>query len=119
MPSTSGESEGQAQDYEDAQAVHRESEIVIFEWMQSARGSCTSGLQAGSLVGLHHDLQCARLTMEHLLTYVAAERSRFRTCLLRWYRVHHRSLPWRQTSDPYCIWVSEVMLQQTRVAAVL
>jgi A/G-specific adenine glycosylase len=57
--------------------------------------------------------------MEHLLTYVAAERSRFRARLLRWYRVNHRSLPWRQTSDPYRIWVSEVMLQQTRVAAVL
>ncbi len=47
------------------------------------------------------------------------ERNRFRTCLLRWYRRHRRPLPWRQTSDPYCIWISEVMLQQTRVAAVL
>ena len=39
--------------------------------------------------------------------------------LLRWYRRHRRDLPWRRTSDPYAIWVSEVMLQQTRVAAVL
>jgi A/G-specific adenine glycosylase len=35
--------------------------------------------------------------------------------LLAWYDVHGRDLPWRRTQDPYAIWVSEVMLQQTRV----
>lgn len=35
--------------------------------------------------------------------------------LLAWYDNHHRDLPWRQTDDPYHIWVAEVMLQQTRV----
>ncbi len=35
-----------------------------------------------------------------------------------WYPAHHRVLPWRQTADPYAIWVSEIMLQQTRVEAV-
>lgn len=39
--------------------------------------------------------------------------------LLRWYRANARDLPWRHTFDPYRIWVSEIMLQQTRVAAVL
>lgn len=39
--------------------------------------------------------------------------------LLDWYAVHKRSLPWRSTRDPYRIWVSEVMLQQTRVATVV
>ncbi|PYY13250.1 MAG: A/G-specific adenine glycosylase [Acidobacteria bacterium] len=43
----------------------------------------------------------------------------FRRNLLTWYREHQRSLPWRKTRDPYRIWVSEIMLQQTRVAAVL
>ena len=38
--------------------------------------------------------------------------------LLSWYASHRRRLPWRETSDPYAIWVSEVMLQQTTVAAV-
>lgn len=38
--------------------------------------------------------------------------------LLRWYRIHKRALPWRGTHDPYRIWVSEIMLQQTRVEAV-
>ena len=38
--------------------------------------------------------------------------------LLPWYRGNRRELPWRQTLDPYRIWVSEIMLQQTRVEAV-
>jgi A/G-specific adenine glycosylase len=36
-----------------------------------------------------------------------------------WYQRSHRDLPWRRSRDPYCIWVSEVMLQQTQVATVL
>jgi A/G-specific adenine glycosylase len=39
--------------------------------------------------------------------------------LARWYDRNRRSLPWRETSDPYAIWISEIMLQQTRVAAVI
>ena len=39
--------------------------------------------------------------------------------LLDWYRANARDLPWRRTRDPYRIWVSEIMLQQTRVAAVI
>lgn len=43
----------------------------------------------------------------------------FRRLLLAWYDVHARDLPWRQDRDPYRVWVSEIMLQQTRVAAVI
>lgn len=39
--------------------------------------------------------------------------------LLAWYRVHRRDLPWRRTRDPYAIWLSEIMLQQTQVATVI
>ncbi len=39
--------------------------------------------------------------------------------LLWWYSLHARDLPWRRTRDPYCIWISEIMLQQTRVATVI
>src|SRR6185436_18845770 len=39
--------------------------------------------------------------------------------LLSWFDQHRRDLPWRRTSDPYKIWLSEVMLQQTRVETVL
>ena len=38
--------------------------------------------------------------------------------LLLWYDSCQRDLPWRKTKDPYCIWISEIMLQQTRVEAV-
>src|SRR6185295_9606118 len=39
--------------------------------------------------------------------------------VLAWFDRHRRDLPWRRTSDPYQIWISEVMLQQTRVETVL
>ncbi len=39
--------------------------------------------------------------------------------LLRWYRRNRRDLPWRRTRDPYAIWISEAMLQQTRVETVI
>jgi A/G-specific adenine glycosylase len=42
-----------------------------------------------------------------------------RSTLLAWYEANRRELPWRRTRDPYAIWVSEIMLQQTRVAAVI
>jgi A/G-specific adenine glycosylase len=47
------------------------------------------------------------------------DRQRFRRALLGWYRRHGRDLPWRRTSDPYHILVSEVMLQQTQVDRVV
>ncbi len=43
----------------------------------------------------------------------------FRKNLLTWYRAYKRSLPWRETDNPYYIWVSEIMLQQTRVDTVI
>jgi A/G-specific adenine glycosylase len=45
--------------------------------------------------------------------------SDFRTRLLTWYDCHQRPLPWRKTKSPFRIWVSEIMLQQTRVAVVI
>jgi A/G-specific adenine glycosylase len=42
-----------------------------------------------------------------------------RAALLSWYAQHRRELPWRLDRDAYRVWVSEIMLQQTRVAAVL
>jgi A/G-specific adenine glycosylase len=43
----------------------------------------------------------------------------FRSQLLAWYDGSARDLPWRQNRDPYRVWISEIMLQQTRVAAVI
>ena len=39
--------------------------------------------------------------------------------LLRWFTANARDLPWRRTLDPYAIWVSEIMLQQTQVSTVI
>jgi len=44
---------------------------------------------------------------------------KLRTPLLRWYDANGRNLPWRNTRDPYAIWISEAMLQQTRVETVI
>jgi A/G-specific adenine glycosylase len=49
----------------------------------------------------------------------ASLKRRFQQRLLKWYREHGRDLPWRNTSDPYHILVSEVMLQQTQVDRVI
>ncbi len=47
------------------------------------------------------------------------ETRKFRRLLLNWFDDNARDLPWRRTHDPYAIWVSEIMLQQTRVTAVI
>jgi A/G-specific adenine glycosylase len=46
------------------------------------------------------------------------QRQSLRRRLLHWYRDHARDLPWRRSRDPYRVWISEVMLQQTQVATV-
>ena len=47
------------------------------------------------------------------------ETRHLRRRLVAWYRAHHRPLPWRNTTNPYPVWISEVMLQQTTVNTVL
>jgi len=51
--------------------------------------------------------------------HVESDPAAFREKLLSWYDQNRRDLPWRKDRDPYRVWVSEIMLQQTRVAAVL
>src|SRR5438445_10619415 len=60
-----------------------------------------------------------RGTRKSALSVETGARQRFQHRLLKWYRQHGRDLPWRQTSDPYKILVSEVMLQQTQVERVI
>jgi A/G-specific adenine glycosylase len=62
-----------------------------------------------------------RLSMSSLArkSRLSASGSRFRKQLLRWYDHNKRDLPWRKTRDAYRVWISETMLQQTRVAAVV
>ena len=49
----------------------------------------------------------------------APEQRRIRPKLLAWYSRNRRVLPWRKTDDPYAVWISEIMLQQTRVDTVI
>jgi len=51
--------------------------------------------------------------------FSSVELTKFRRALRRWYQRRARDLPWRRTGDPYRIWISEIMLQQTTVAAVV
>ena len=62
-------------------------------------------------------LDGAQTACETELPHDAIEQ--FQDALLCWFSRHKRDLPWRRANDPYAIWVSEVMLQQTRVAAVI
>jgi A/G-specific adenine glycosylase len=48
-----------------------------------------------------------------------SQKARIQTQLLRWFEKNRRDLPWRKTGDPYAVWVSEIMLQQTQVATVI
>src|ERR1700674_248755 len=72
-------------------------------------------------------LECAKVVRSEQMTLGqetsrmedSATRQRFRRRLLDWFDRHKRDLPWRQDRDPYRVWLSEIMLQQTRVAAVL
>lgn len=50
-----------------------------------------------------------------MLKYHKETRKNFSVGILRWYRLNSRNLPWRENNDPYRVWLSEVMLQQTRV----
>jgi len=45
-----------------------------------------------------------------------AQSMKFSDKIISWYKLHKRDLPWRQTQDPYRVWLSEIILQQTRVA---
>jgi A/G-specific adenine glycosylase len=56
---------------------------------------------------------------QRALKHDAVSRKNLQQRLLRWYDCNRRDLPWRKNRDPYCVWISEIMLQQTRVGAVL
>jgi len=50
---------------------------------------------------------------------LSVSKKQIQSNLLRWFKKNQRDLPWRKTRDPYAIWVSEIMLQQTQVATVI
>jgi A/G-specific adenine glycosylase len=66
---------------------------------------------------------CARMRIPAMnfprSKWLAKSQAPLRKRLLAWYDTHARDLPWRENRDPYRVWLSEIMLQQTRVAAVI
>jgi A/G-specific adenine glycosylase len=63
---------------------------------------------------LYHDIEKELSSMKN-----GKKNLSFHTKLFHWYKLHARKLPWRETSSPYKIWISEIMLQQTTVQAVI
>jgi A/G-specific adenine glycosylase len=62
---------------------------------------------------------CADRREDRLDARESSEIARFKSSLLSWYAGARRDLPWRRTRDPYAVWISETMLQQTRVETVV
>jgi A/G-specific adenine glycosylase len=50
---------------------------------------------------------------------ISLKKEKIQAKLLQWFKKNKRDLPWRKTKDPYAIWISEIMLQQTQVATVI
>ncbi len=78
-------------------------------------------MPASRSIRVETQLAASRTTVPSWVNSVVSSKDlvHVRRALLRWYDQHRRDLPWRETRDPYRIWLSEIMLQQTRVAAVL
>jgi len=64
-------------------------------------------------------ISCISRCGNFLNSKLKTKNSKLATALLGWFAVHARDLPWRRTRDPYAIWVSEIMLQQTQVKTVI
>ena len=75
-------------------------------------------LRPGTVRGPGAVSRCARSRVKGRRPGVACVRALVRP-LLSWFRHHARVLPWRRTREPYAIWISEIMLQQTRVQTVI
>jgi len=75
-----------------------------WDWRRNARGPHTESI-----------LKASRKPE----SFSDSHRAAFQLSLLTWYDAHARDLPWREDHDPYRVWLSEIMLQQTRVAAVI
>ncbi len=73
--------------------------------------------------GLHHNIYTKFTSMNdnksnreiYWFRQIHEKKTKIRRAMLRWFTKHARDLPWRRSRDPYPVWLSEIMLQQTRV----
>ena len=94
--------------------------MIVLE--KSVKGNCTDSRTKDTCLLFFFDTQltlAVKINGMGLALFTEEDTDSFRRLLLSWFRLNARDLPWRHTRDPYSIWISEVMLQQTRVAAVV
>lgn len=100
-------------------------DVLYFTPNMDTHAAFGEALQKASQKGVHvlaydcdvtHD--SIRISQEVPVVLEYPELYAVRDSIVSWYRANRRSLPWRENQDPYRIWVSEIMLQQTRVEAV-
>src|SRR5581483_7736535 len=85
-------------------------------------GCCASQMAANQLASssaTHDENQASRMAVQQELKITPRQQRAMLSALANWYRVHGRDLPWRGERDPYRVWLREIMLQQTTVAAVI
>jgi A/G-specific adenine glycosylase len=80
---------------------------------------CFCGLPASPGCTITCKIPAEKITLEHRIVAKSISQPRWRRKLLAWFDQNKRDLPWRKDRDPYRVWLSEIMLQQTRVAAVI
>lgn len=82
----------------------------------SISGSLLGGLR---VIAQNDNMPTTKAARSRPSSAASAANARARRALLRWFHTHKRALPWRASRDPYGVWVSEVMLQQTQIATVI
>ena len=83
---------------------------VILDALASHPPPCSSPTRGEEM----NEGMCKAVHMKQMLNKEEIQKK-----LLKWFKKNGRDLPWRKTTDPYAIWVSEIMLQQTQVATVI
>src|SRR5260370_2935790 len=83
-------------------------EIFLRLWTRAPRIE----MKSSTTIECSEAVKCERNSAIHRIEQLQAS-------LLQWYRRVKRDLPWRATKDPYRIWISQIMLQQTRVALLI
>src|ERR1051325_3294160 len=106
-------------EYRDASLVRRAWPTTIAS-VTIATPCSISRIHTPMARALNEDRQVAAVApLPRPMLPARAWKQSFRRRLLAWYERHQRDLPWRKTSDPYAIWISEIMLQQTQVSMVI
>jgi A/G-specific adenine glycosylase len=92
---------------------------LLSEKLNMAADTAPCAQEIHSLLPLSRKLGNVKARQSIQSLFSVPQQRRLRKNILAWYDLHRRDLPWRVSRDPYRVWLSEIMLQQTRVAAVI